>query len=69
MDNDGYRDIFVSNGMQKRIFGNNDFLIYLEKKISGRSTERMDVDFEKHIDILLENYRERAKAKFNFLFE
>jgi len=38
MDNDGYRDIFGSNGIKKR-FSNNEFLIYLEKKISGRSTE------------------------------
>jgi len=38
MDNDGYRDIFVSNGI-KRDFRNNDFLIYLEKNIGKEYEE------------------------------
>jgi len=65
MDNDGYRDLFVSNGI-KRDFRNNDFLIYLEKKYR-EGMRKNEVDLEKHVDDLLEKLPERPKENYFYL--
>jgi len=65
MDNDGYRDLFVSNGI-KRDFRNNDFLIYLEKKYQ-EGVRKNEVDLEKHINDLLKKLPERAKKNYFYL--
>ncbi|MDO1499161.1 hypothetical protein Q2T40_02330 [Winogradskyella maritima] len=65
MDNDGYRDLFVSNGI-KRDFRNNDFLIYLEKKYQ-EGVRKKKVDLAKHVNDLLERLPERGKKNYLYL--
>ena len=65
MDNDGNRDIFVSNGI-KRDFRNNDFLIYMEKKYQ-EGVRKNKVDLEKHVEDLLEKIPERGKENYLYL--
>ncbi|QTD38455.1 VCBS repeat-containing protein [Polaribacter batillariae] len=65
MDNDGYRDIFVSNGI-KRDFRNNDFSIYLEKKYKEGSKKR-NIDISKHVEDLLKKLPERKKKNYFYL--
>ncbi len=65
MDNDGNRDLFVSNGI-KRDFRNNDFLIYLEKKYQ-EGVRKNEVNLEKHVDDLLEKLPERGKENYFYL--
>ncbi len=65
MDNDGYRDIFVSNGI-KRDFRNNDFLIYLEKKYKEGS-KKQNIDLSKHVEDLLKKLPERKKKNCFYL--
>lgn len=65
MDNDGQRDLFVSNGI-KRDFRNNDFLIYLEKKYQ-EGVRLRKVDLSKHVDDLLEKLPDRKKENYFYL--
>lgn len=65
MDNDGYRDLFVSNGI-KRDFRNNDFLIYLEQKYQ-EGISKQKVDLATHVDDLLEKLPGRKKENYFFL--
>lgn len=67
MDNDGYRDLFVSNGI-KRDFRNNDFLIYLEKKYQ-EGVRKKKVDLAKHVEDLLKKLPERGKENYLYLNE
>eukprot|EP01089_Gocevia_fonbrunei_P021221 TRINITY_DN8151_c0_g1_i1.p1 TRINITY_DN8151_c0_g1~~TRINITY_DN8151_c0_g1_i1.p1 ORF type:complete len:410 (-),score=85.18 TRINITY_DN8151_c0_g1_i1:776-2005(-) len=59
MDNDGFRDLFVSNGI-KMDFRNNDFAIYLEEKYQEGVRSRK-VDLAKYVDDLLDKLPERKK--------
>ncbi|MFT7196959.1 MAG: hypothetical protein ACI83W_001326 [Marinoscillum sp.] len=65
MDNDGHRDLFVSNGI-KRDFRNNDFLIYLEKKYQ-EGVMKTKLDLAEHVDDLLEKLPARKKENYFFL--
>ncbi|MCM4162325.1 MULTISPECIES: VCBS repeat-containing protein [unclassified Arenibacter] len=65
MDNDGYRDLFVSNGI-KMDFRNNDFAIYLEEKYQEGQRSRK-VDLAKYVDDLLDKLPERKKENYFYL--
>mgnify|MGYP003110916876 CR=1 FL=1 len=65
MDNDGYRDLFVSNGI-KMDFRNNDFAIYLEEKYQEGLRSRK-VDLAKYVDDLLDKLPERKKENYFYL--
>jgi hypothetical protein len=65
MDNDGYRDLFVSNGI-KRDFRNNDFLIYLEQKYR-EGVKKKKVDLTTHVEDLLEKLPQRPKENYLFV--
>ncbi|MBX2843795.1 MAG: VCBS repeat-containing protein [Flammeovirgaceae bacterium] len=70
MDNDGWQDMFVSNGIV-RSFGNNDFLIYKEKKLADL---HKNLEFTQNKDSLIKIYyddllsRMPKKAEVNQLF-
>tara|TARA_R110000868_G_scaffold2277_12_gene17068 strand:+ start:10217 stop:13594 length:3378 start_codon:yes stop_codon:yes gene_type:complete len=65
MDNDGYKDLFVSNGI-KMDFRNNDFAIYLEEKYQEGMRSRK-VDLAKYVDDLLDKLPERKKENYFYL--
>lgn len=65
MDNDGYKDLFVTNGI-KRDFRNNDFSIYLEEKYK-ENIRKSKVDLAKYVDDLLNKMPERKKENYLFL--
>ena len=65
MDNDGFRDLFVSNGI-KMDFRNNDFAIYLEEKYQEGVRSRK-VDLAKYVDDLLDKLPERKKENYFYL--
>ena len=65
MDNDGYKDLFVSNGI-KRDFRNNDFSTYLEKKYQ-EGVNRTKEDVAEYVDDLLEKLPGRKKDNYFFL--
>ncbi|PKA97769.1 VCBS repeat protein [Flavobacteriaceae bacterium MAR_2009_75] len=70
MNNDGWQDLFVSNGIV-RSFGNNDFLIYKEKKLSEL---HKNLELVQNKDSLIKIYyddllnRMPKKAEVNQLF-
>ena len=65
MDNDGHKDLFVTNGI-KRDFRNNDFSIYLEEKYQ-ENIRRNKVDLAKHVDDLLDKMPGRKTKNYLFL--
>ncbi|WP_345003896.1 VCBS repeat-containing protein [Snuella lapsa] len=65
MNNDGLRDIFISNGI-KRDFRNNDFLIYLEKKYQ-EGIKKEEVNLKDHVEDLLKKLPERKKKNHFYL--
>ncbi|MBJ6366999.1 VCBS repeat-containing protein [Snuella sedimenti] len=65
MNNDGLRDIFISNGI-KRDFRNNDFLIYLEKKYQ-EGIKKEEVNLKDHVEDLLSKLPERKKRNHFYL--
>ncbi len=65
MDNDGYRDLFISNGI-KRDFRNNDFQLYLEKKYQ-EGIRNKNLNLESHINDLLEKLPNRKKENYFYL--
>ena len=65
MDNDGYRDVFVSNGI-KRDPKNNDFFLYTEKKYR-ESLKKDTFNFEAHMDDLLNKMPSRKKKNYFYL--
>lgn len=65
MDNDGYRDLFISNGI-KRDFRNNDFLIYLEKKYQ-EGIKKGKVNLKAHVEDLLKKLPERKRKNCFYL--
>ncbi|MCB0563996.1 MAG: VCBS repeat-containing protein [Phaeodactylibacter sp.] len=69
MDNDGYRDLFVSNGI-KRDFRNNDFLAYkkqrmaqMEAQMQGRENPQL---LGQYIKDVLEKMPQRPKRNYFF---
>ncbi|WP_176801362.1 VCBS repeat-containing protein [Kriegella aquimaris] len=65
MDNDGHKDLFVTNGI-KRDFRNNDFSIYLEEKYQ-ENIRRKKVDLAKHVGDLLDKMPGRKTKNYLFL--
>ena len=65
MNNDGIKDLFISNGV-KRDFRNNDFLIYHKLK-QNEVKEKKSMDTEKYISNLLEKMPSRKKENYFFL--
>ncbi|WP_339711967.1 VCBS repeat-containing protein [uncultured Kriegella sp.] len=64
MDNDGLKDLFVSNGI-KRDFRNNDFVNYVNKKQDSiRQNKKFDA--QKYIGDLLSKMPTRKKENFFF---
>ncbi|WP_299557360.1 FG-GAP-like repeat-containing protein [Seonamhaeicola sp.] len=66
MDNDGYKDLFVSNGI-KRDFRNNDFRIYKEKRTKQhlkelKQTNNPKLLFETYVKDLIERIPTRKKS-------
>ena len=64
MDNDGYKDIFVSNGI-KRDFRNNDFVNYVTKK-QDAIHENKSFDPKEYVADILTKMPTRKKANFFF---
>ncbi len=64
MDNDGLKDLFVSNGI-KRDFRNNDFVNYVNKK-QDTIHHRKKFDPKKYISNVLEKMPTRKKENFFF---
>ncbi|AYN66703.1 hypothetical protein D1013_04555 [Euzebyella marina] len=62
MDNDGNRDLFITNGI-KRDFRNNDFVNYFEEKYQ-EGKRKKKIDLVEHIDDLLDRLPERAKQNY-----
>ncbi len=65
MNNDGYRDVFISNGI-KRDIRNNDFLIYSEKKYQ-ESLNNSAVSLDDYVADLLDNMPVRKKKNHFYL--
>ena len=64
MDNDGLKDLFVSNGI-KRDFRNNDFVNFVNKKQDSiRKVEKMDV--KKYISDVMDKMPTRKKENYFF---
>ncbi|MET2985614.1 VCBS repeat-containing protein [Aureibaculum conchae] len=65
MDNDGFRDLFISNGI-KRDIRNNDFLIYMRKK-EKEAIKKGGVNQEEYMKDLLSKMPTRKKKNYFYL--
>lgn len=65
MDNDGKKDLFVSNGIQ-RDFRNNDFVIYRKKK-QAEVEEKKEIQTESFVADLMSKMPTREKENYFFL--
>lgn len=65
MDNDGFQDIFVSNGI-KRDFRNNDFISY-HKKVRDSMSHQKNVDKSAYINDIMSKMPKRKKSNYFFL--
>ena len=69
MDNDGHKDLFVSNGI-KRDFRNNDFVIYRKKqdeKVKQIISEGKKWDIKRYVEDLLQRMPSRKKPNNFYL--
>lgn len=66
MDNDGHKDLFISNGI-KRDFRNSDFVIYHKKKQEEVASKK-EIQTEKYVSNLLDKMPTRKKTEL-FLLE
>lgn len=65
MNNDGFQDIFVSNGI-KRDFRNNDFIAY-HKKVRAELSREKIMDKEAYINQMMSKMPTRKKSNYFFL--
>lgn len=65
MNNDGYQDLFVSNGI-KRDFRNNDFVNY-HKQVRAELSKRKTIDREAYINHMMSQMPTRKKPNYFFL--